>query len=154
MNDRLNPKRVKSVQKSSTDPFDQSEITEINVTPLADVTLVLLIILMILSPMALQSMIQVQAAQAVATRNQNLVSEKPLFVDISKEGFTVNNQPVATEYELFRVLQRNLNIKKDRTVLISSHPDVQYQNVVRILDLVKQSGAISLSLVPRKKELS
>ncbi len=104
--------------------------------------------------MALQSMIQVQAAQAVATKNQNLVSEKPLFVDISKDGFTVNNQVVATEYELFRVLQRNLGIKKDRTVLISSHPDVQYQVVVRILDLVKQSGAISLSLVPRKKELS
>lgn len=143
------------MQKSSTnDPFEQSEITEVNVVPLADVTLVLLIILMLLSPMALQSMIQVQAAQAVATRNQSMVSEKPLFVDITTDGFTVNNQPVATEYELFRVLQRNMSFKKDKTVLVSSHPSVQYQNVVRILDLVRQSGAVSLSLVPRKKEVA
>lgn len=143
------------MQSSSTnDPFEQNEITEINVTPLADVTLVLLIILMLLSPMALQSMIQVQASQAIATNNQNLVQEKPLFVDITPDGFTVNNQPVATEYELFRVLQRNVGFKKDKTVLISSDPSVQYQNVVRILDLVRQSGAVSLSLVPRKKEVS
>jgi biopolymer transport protein ExbD len=143
------------VQKSSTkDPFEQEEITDINVTPLADVTLVLLIILMIISPMALQSMIQVQASQAVATHSENLFQEKPLFVDITTSGFTVNNQPVATEYELFRVLQRNISRKTDKTVLVSSHPDVQYQNVVRILDLVKQSGAASLSLVPRKRDLS
>jgi biopolymer transport protein ExbD len=141
------------VQKSSADPFEQTEINEINVTPLADVTLVLLIMLMLISPMALQSMIQVQAAQAVATKSQNLVQEKPLFVDIKTTGFTVNNQPVATEYELYRILQRNIGTKKDKTVLISSQPEVRYQDVVRVLDLVKQSGAVSLSLVPRKQEI-
>lgn len=141
------------MQKSSADPFEQTEINEINVTPLADVTLVLLIMLMLISPMALQSMIQVQAAQAVATKSQNLVQEKPLFVDIKTTGFTVNNQPVATEYELYRILQRNIGTKKDKTVLISSQPEVRYQDVVRVLDLVKQSGAVSLSLVPRKQEI-
>ena len=125
---------------------------EINVTPLADVTLVLLIIIMVLSPMALQSMIQVQAAQAVATSVEKRIQEKPLFVDISGAGFKLNNQMMASEYDLFRALQRNLIGKSDRTVLISSAPDVQYEKVVRILDLVRQSGAVSLSLVPRKKE--
>jgi biopolymer transport protein ExbD len=143
---------VKSVQKSPTD--ESSEITEINVTPLADVTLVLLILLMLLSPMAMQSMIQVQAAQAVATRSAELVREKPIFVDITTAGFRVNNQDVPTEYDLFRTLQRNISSKRDKTVLISSAPDVRYQNVVRVLDLVRQSGAVSLSLVPRKKEAS
>jgi biopolymer transport protein ExbD len=135
------------VQKLSDSP---TEITEVNVVPLADVTLVLLILIMVLSPMALQSMIQVQAAQAVATKANDRILEKPLFVDITSGGFTLNNQPVATEYELFRNLQRNLSGKNDKTVLISSAADVRYENVVRVLDLVRQSGAVSLSLVPRR----
>ena len=139
------------MQSSANHPND-AEVTEVNVVPLADVTLVLLIMLMLLSPMALQSMIQIQAAQAVATKSKSTVWEKPIFVDVHTDGFTVNNQPVATEYELYRVLQNNLNRKTDKTVLISSQPDVKYQNVVRILDLIKQSGAVSMSLVPRKEE--
>ena len=100
----------------------------------------------------MQSMIQVQAAQAVATRNKSAVAEKPLFVDITPAGFTVNSRPVTSEYELFRTLQRILVGKHDKTVLVSSSPDVRYENVVRVLDLVRQSGAVSLSLVPRKQE--
>ena len=142
------------MRKSAIDPFEQSDVNEINVTPLADVTLVLLIMLMILSPMALQSMIQVQAAQAVAMPAQHAIQEKPLFLDITPTGFTLNERPVESEYELFRILQRNISYKRDKTVLISSAPEVKYQNVVRILDLVRQSGAVSLSLVPRKKEAS
>lgn len=129
-----------------------TEVSEINITPLADVTLVLLIMLMLLSPLAMQSMIQVQAAQAVATKNKAAVPEKPIFVDVTAAGFSVNSKPVENEYELFRALQRNLNSKRDKTVLVSSQPDVRYETVVRVLDLVKQSGAKSLSLVPRKKE--
>jgi biopolymer transport protein ExbD len=139
------------VQSSSTKD-EQGEVSEINITPLADVTLVLLIILMLLSPLAMQSMIQIQAAQAVATRSKTAVVEKPLFVDITPAGFTVNAKAVSSEYELYRTLQRNLLGKHDKTVLVSSSPDVKYENVVRVLDLVKQSGAVSLSLVPRKKE--
>ena len=140
------------MRKLSTNSYQLEEVTDVNVTPLADVTLVLLIMLMVLSPMALQSMIQVQASQAVAAPVNQSISEKPIFVDITSSGFTVNNKVVETEYELYRLLQRILAYKKDKTVLISSAEEVRYQNVVRILDLVKQSGAVSLSLVPRKKE--
>lgn len=129
---------------------ESAEIAEVNVIPLADVCLVLVIIVMIFSPMALQSMIQVQAAQAIATKAKVAVNEKPLFVDVSLAGFTLNNNTVATEYELYRLLQKSLASKNDKTVLVSSQPNVKYENVVRVLDIVKQSGAVSLSLVPRK----
>jgi biopolymer transport protein ExbD len=125
-------------------------IGEVNITPLADVTLVLLIMIMVLSPMALQSMIQVQASQAVSAPSQQSITEKPIFVDITTSGFTLNNNAVGTEYELFRNLQKILSSKSDKTVLISSASDVKYENVVRVLDMVRQSGAVSLSLVPRK----
>lgn len=129
-------------------------ISEVNVIPLADVTLVLLIMIMVLSPMTLQSMIQIQAAQAVAAKSRDAIREKPVFVDVTTRGFTVNSKQISSEYELFRTLQRTLAYKKDKTVLISAAANVRYENVVRILDVVKQSGAISLSLVPRKQEAS
>ncbi len=138
------------MQNISSNNKDELEVSDVNVTPLADVTLVLLIVLMVISPMVLQSMIQIQAAQAVATRPETAVREKPLFVDITTTGFTLNNQAIPTEYELFRQLQKNLSVRTDKTVLVSAEPTVVYQNVVHVLDLVRQSGAISLSLVPRK----
>ena len=49
-----------------------------------------------------------------------------------------------------RRLQKSLAARSDKTVLISAESAVVYQNVVRVLDLVRQSGAVSLSLVPRK----
>ena len=134
----------------NTNNKEDQEVSDVNITPLADVTLVLLIVLMVISPMVLQSMIQVQAAQAVSTRAESAVREKPLFVDITTQGFKLNNEPVGTEYELFRQLQKDLAMRSDKTVMVSAEPAVVYQNVIRILDLVRQSGAVSLSLVPRK----
>jgi len=141
------------MRKSSDNSWEE-EVNEVNVTPLADVTLVLLIVIMVISPVALQSMIQVQTAQAVSGKVDRHHAEKPLFVDVTAQGFMLNNAPISTEYALFRTLQRELSDKVDKTVLISSAADVRYDEVVRVMDLVKQSGATSLSLVPRKKKAS
>ena len=133
---------------------DIETLNEVNVIPLADVCLTLVIIIMVISPMIMQSMIQVQASQAVAGKFKGVVNDKPIFVDITAKGTTVNNRRMNTEYDLYRALQKDLGNSSDRTVLISSAEDVRYEHVVRVLDIVKQSGAKSLSLVPRKKVAS
>lgn len=134
---------------------DLETLNEVNVIPLADVCLTLVIIIMVISPMVMQSMIQVQASQAVAGKFKGIsINEKPLFVDITNKGTTLNNKSMGTEYDLYRALQLRLAGMKERTVLVSSAQDVRYEQVVRVLDIVKQSGAQSLSLVPRKKDAS
>jgi biopolymer transport protein ExbD len=139
-------------KRGNRNPFaQQNELSEVNITPLADVCLTLVIMFMIVSPMALQALIQVQSSQAVASTSNQKKKEKPLFVDITVDGFRLNNQKIPTEYALYRTLQREIAKKNDKTVMISSAADVRYQYVVRVLDIVKQSGASSLSLVPRKK---
>lgn len=140
--------------KKRKEDFSADELSEVNVTPLADVSLTLVIMMMVMAPMVFQSLMQVKPAQAVATKKNERVVEKPIFVDITKKGFTVNNNKIETEYALFRTLQNNLARKKDRTVLVSSESDVKYELVVRVLDIVKQSGASSLALVPRRKAAS
>lgn len=140
------------MRKRRNREFEQGEeVSEVNVTPLADVSLTLVIMMMVISPMIFQSMIEVKSAQAVATGHEARENEKPLFIDITKNGFTVNTKKVGTEYQLMRVLQRQLSRNAARPVLITSAPEVEYQNVIRILDLVKQTGGNNLSLVPRKK---
>ena len=141
--------RRRPTSKSSNE-FSGGEISEVNITPLADVSLTLVIMMMVIAPMVFQSMIEVKASHAVATKTKARVEEKPLYVDITPKGFTLNSKAIETEYELFRLLQKSLVRKKDRTVLITSDKSVPYENVIRILDLVKQSGASNLSLVPRK----
>jgi len=131
---------------------DQENLAEVNIIPLADVCLTLVIIIMVISPMIMQSMLQVQPSQAVEAPSSVTPGEKPIFVDITRAGFRVNGNPISSEYDLYRTLQKNLAGLKDRTVLISSAADVVYQDVIKVLDIAKQSGARSLSLVPRKKE--
>lgn len=151
MSNPPNPKRVRFVRRHVNQFSESAELSEVNVTPLADVCLTLVIMFMIVSPMALQALIQVQASQAVATSEASRTTEKPLFVDVTTDGFTVNQMKLGSEYDLYRALQKELSKKSDKTVMISSASDVRYQYVVRVLDIVKQSGAKSLSLVPRKK---
>jgi len=109
------------VQKQS-DNIPQEELSEINVIPLADVCLTLVIIIMLISPMILQSMIQVQPSQAVSAPSKPGVDEKPVFVDITVQGFTINNNAVLTEFDFVRTLRNLLLDKKDKTVLIPPLP--------------------------------
>ncbi len=131
---------------------EDDTLAEVNIIPLADVCLTLVIIIMVISPMIMQSMIQVQPSQAVEAPSSVTPGEKPIFIDINRDGFRVNGNLISTEYDLLRTLQRNLISMRDKTILITSADDVVYQSVIRVLDIAKQSGAKSLSLVPRKKQ--
>ncbi|HND64153.1 MAG TPA: biopolymer transporter ExbD, partial [Elusimicrobiota bacterium] len=66
------------MKKGSIEKGEAEEISEINVVPLADVSLVLLIVLMLITPMVMQSMIQVYASRgAAAVKADQTVKEKP-----------------------------------------------------------------------------
>lgn len=140
------------MRKRRTNVNGEDELSDVNVTPLADVSLTLVIMIMVISPMVFQSMIQVQPSQVVAMDTKTDKKDAPLFVDVTPGGFTLNNRPLSSEYELFRKLQRSLSHRRDKTVLISASKKVPYHKVIRTLDIVKQSGALSLSLVPRQKK--
>lgn len=140
------------MRKRRANTEEEAELNEVNVIPLADVCLTLVIIIMVVSPMMLQAMIQVQPSQAVATARKDMVAERPLFVDVANGGFTLNGKRIGSEEDLYRQLSRQLLRMTERTVLISAAAEVPYAQVVRILDVVRQSGARSLSLVPRREK--
>jgi biopolymer transport protein ExbD len=139
------------MRRGSIETGGQKELAEINVTPLGDVSLTLIIILMVISPMIMQSMIKVHSSKAVKSTQAEKAKEKPLFVRITKEAIYLNTEKMGSEEELSLRLIKELENKRDKAVMITADKEVPHGKVVHILDLSRQSGAVKLSLVKRVK---
>ena len=133
------------------DNQELEETDKINVVPLADLSLVLLIILMVLSPMVMSSMIRVQAPNLAKVKTEEESKPKkdldPLLIKITAKGLLLNNNPVESEEFLAEQIGIKLSDEPDRPVIVSAEDNIQVGDVVHILDLAKQNGAESVSLL-------
>ncbi len=139
------------MRKRSTEKGESGDIADINVTPMCDLSLTLLIILMVISPMIMQSMIKVFSSSAVASSTKAAKKEKPLFVDIREKDTYLNNRKVPSDLYLATHLLAELSRKADKSVMVTVHPAVLHGKVVHTLDLIKQNGAGKVSLIKRRK---
>lgn len=133
-------------------PFHKDDeaaaISDVNVVPLADVSLVLLIILLVLSPMAAQSMLKVQAAAAKAeaalpTQVELLTMREPeavLVLGVSGLGFVMDGRLMATGSELTEFLKLKLSVRTDRKVFVSPELEVAHGQVIAALEAVQAAG--------------
>src|SRR5690242_3347722 len=93
-------------------------LNEVNVIPLADLSLVLLIILMVLSPMIMQSMIKVQASKASAVKSlAQQPKEPPIILALNPNGISLNTVKVGDDVDLAARLAAALGNREDKTVL-------------------------------------
>jgi len=140
------------MRKYSSEKGQEGEpVAEINITPLGDVSLTLLIVLMIISPMIVQSMIKVLSSKALPSHQEERVSDKPLFINITKKKVYLNTRPMKSDLDLSSRLINELMQKRERSVLITAEKDVKHGKVVHILDIAKQSGADKISLLKSAK---
>ncbi len=132
------------------------EISEVNVVPLADVSLVLLIIMLLLSPMMAQSMLHVRTAAKAADDpapflEESSPREKPpelvLVVDLGPGGIAVGERLFATPPQLMDFLRTELPRRGDRKVFLAPAPDVTHGAVVDLLETIRLAGASSVALV-------
>lgn len=133
-----------------SDDGEMSETDKINVVPLADLSLVLLIILMVLSPMVMSSMIRVQTPKLEKTRVEKAKPEKapdPLLIKVTAAGLLLNNNPIESEEFLAEQIAIKLSDEPERPVIVSAEDEIPVGDVVHILDLAKQHGAQKVSLL-------
>lgn len=129
---------------------DGETLSEVNVIPLADLSLVLLIILMVLSPMIMQSMIKVQSSKATAIKSlAEQPPEPPLILAVNPNEITLNTVPVTSDLDLAARLAQALNNRQDKTILLTADPAVEHGRFVQVLDLVKQQGAEKIALLKK-----
>ena len=118
-------------------------IAAINVTPLVDVVLVLLVILMVASTYIVAQTLKVQLPRAKSTDG---TAEKPTKVEILKDGkLRWNEQPVQ-ESELPEKLKAAVEADPEVSLVVSADKEVQHGNVVHVLDLAKLAGVVKFAI--------
>lgn len=125
---------------------DSTTISQINVTPLVDVMLVLLVIFMVTAPI-IQQGVQVNLPQ---TRSSAIPgSEEFLVVSVAKDGKVYLNDNAMTPAELGAKLAAIKKLQADRQVYLRADQDVRYGEVMKIIAAIKQAGIERLGMVTR-----
>ena len=122
---------------------------DINVTPLVDVMLVLLIIMMVVAPM-LQKGVDVKLPQAANTVDKPETQEQTVIAITASRGVFLNAKPVREE-ELAAKVQESLESKKDKTVLIKGDEDAPYSAIMAAMDELRKAQIENIGLVAEKR---
>ena len=118
---------------------------EINITPLTDIFLVLLILMMVIAPILDQQGLSLAVPEYVEENQQNK-DTKILTVQVTEDNnYIVNNQPV-NESDLVSVLKEQSKVNTDG-ILIQAAGNSSHQSVVRLMDDARTAGVTSISIV-------
>jgi biopolymer transport protein ExbD len=137
-------------------PADEHEpnegiVAEINITPLTDVFLVLLIIFMVTTSVVANQSKQIDLPGADVSEN----TPQGVTVTVNPDGgMLVNDRPTA-EADLFRTLEAALKDTREKLVILRGDKRVLLGQAVNILDIAQQAGATGIALAtkpPPKKE--
>jgi biopolymer transport protein TolR len=121
-------------------------LAQINVTPLVDVMLVLLVIFMVTAPI-IQQGVQVNLPQAKAGAIPG--TEELLVVTIAKNGKIYLNDNPMTSGELGQKLRAIRKLQADKQVYLRADQDVKYGIVMKTIAEIKQAGIERLGMVSR-----
>ncbi|HEX4963121.1 MAG TPA: protein TolR [Thermoanaerobaculia bacterium] len=124
---------------------DDPVMADINVTPLVDVMLVLLIIFMIAAPMLHQG-VEVALPKANA-QNLPLRVQDPLVVSIDRNGRVYLKETAVETEELVARVKTQIAARGDDTVFLKGDRDVPYGKVIEVLDLLHQGGIVHVGMV-------
>ena len=118
--------------------------SDINITPLTDIFLVLLIIFMVTTAVTIESAAHVDLPKA----EQAAPTDKPkgIIVTYTSEHQIYVNDKTVTEPELVPTLHAALQSSTDKIVVFQGDPKVILGDMVRILDLAKSAGAEAIAI--------
>jgi len=129
---------------------DEEILSEINITPLVDVMLVLLIIFMITAPMLHQGIevaLPKSEAQALPTRTQD-----PLILSINRDGLVYLKDRPVHPTKLIEVLTPMLRGRQDEMIYLKGDRDAAYGRVVEVLDTLRRGGIVQVGMVTDRDE--
>lgn len=128
-----------------TDDGEFRPVSDINVTPLVDVMLVLLIIFMVAAPMMTVG-VPVQLPKTAAAKPAE--EKKPTVVSIDKDGKVfLGEEEIANDEALLAQLTTLANADKEQVVLVRGDRTIPYGRIMEIMGQVSNAGFLKVSLI-------
>jgi biopolymer transport protein TolR len=125
---------------------------DINVTPLVDVMLVLLIIMMLIAPMIHRGAAITLPEAGNSTEKPNTQDQTVVAID-SRSMFYVNAIPVTPD-DLVPRVQRALEDKKEKVVYVKGDKDAKYSAIMEAMDALRKGQIENIALITEPKQTS
>jgi biopolymer transport protein ExbD len=122
---------------------------DINVTPLVDVMLVLLIIMMLVAPM-LQQGVSVKLPQASNSADKPETQEQTVVAVTSDRRVYLNGVPIQ-EAELGTKIQTLMETRKEKVVLIKGDEEAPYSSIMGAMDRLREANIENIGLITERK---
>lgn len=122
---------------------DEEIVAEINVTPLTDIFLVLLIIFMVTSSVIVEEGKNIDLPDASVAED---TEPKGVTVSMNAEGEITVNDVVAAEGTVLRLLEIAIEKAEDKIVILRGDTSVALGRAVNVLDLAQQAGAKGIAI--------
>jgi biopolymer transport protein TolR len=133
---------------TSSNGRTQTALADINITPLVDVVLVLLIIFMVTAPV-LQSGIEVNVPK---TRTVKEISEERLVITINKDQRVFLGNETININQIPATLHQKIRDPRNQFIFIRADEDVPFGAFATVMDAVKQAGITNISIVTQPLE--
>jgi biopolymer transport protein ExbD len=117
-------------------------IVGINVTPLVDITLVLLIIFMVVAKMVVSQSVPLDLPKAASGTDVQVIFSVELYAN---GDITVDQNKVQNDDALLPLAREGHNKNADLRAVIKADGTVQHQRVIHVLDLLKQAGVSKIA---------
>jgi biopolymer transport protein ExbD len=127
---------------------DDDLITEINITPLVDIILVILIIFLLVAQVIGPQVFKVKLPKAVHGETS---PDRPVTVSLDTKGDMALNGYYIAEADLIRSIKKWFEINSELQVIVSADEEVHHGKVVHILDTLRGLGVSRLAIHVQQK---
>jgi biopolymer transport protein TolR len=125
---------------------------DINMTPMIDVLLVLIIIFMVITPLTPKGLETLVPQPANPNQPQNQSDTRTVVIVINKDKSMMINQETTDDQKLGPRLEEIFKTRAERVVFVKGDPDLEYQYVAKAIDIAHGAGIDKVGLMTPQME--
>ena len=127
-------------------------MADINMTPMIDVLLVLIIIFMVITPLTPKGLEALVPQPPPPNQKQTASDQRTVVIVVNKDRSLMINQEPTDEAKLGPRLEEIFKTRAERVVFVKGDPDLEFQHVAKAIDIAHGAGIDKVGLMTAKVE--